>query len=90
MDIRFTKRHSKADRKEQHFLHPDQTLPQVGGLMTENNLNVTDLVRSLQRSSGEQDCFRRGESECDRVDCLWRDLCLGWAGPGADNRNKPE
>ena len=44
--------------------------------MNNNYLNLNELVRSIQRSAGDQDCFRRGLVPCDKVDCTWRSLCL--------------
>ena len=44
--------------------------------MENNYLKINDLVRSIQRSAGEEDCFRRGQLECDNRDCIWRSLCL--------------
>jgi hypothetical protein len=44
--------------------------------MAANTFDLTDLVRSLQRSEGYQDCFRRGLTDCNQLDCAWRDLCL--------------
>ena len=51
---------------------PDQPVR----LMTENKFNLTELVRSLQRGEGHEDCFRRGAASCDRMECSWRTLCL--------------
>jgi hypothetical protein len=39
-------------------------------------LNVTELVRSLQRREGNQGCFRKAEGSCDREDCFCRPWCL--------------
>ncbi len=44
--------------------------------MQNNSLNIIELVRSIQRSAGEPDCFRRDQSDCDKLDCTWRSLCL--------------
>ena len=38
--------------------------------------DVTAMVRSLQRRAGTADCFRRGDAQCDRMDCDWRNHCL--------------
>lgn len=40
-------------------------------------LDITGLVRSLQRQEGCPDCFRRARGACDRMDCFWRPWCLG-------------
>ena len=39
-------------------------------------LDVTELVRSLQRQEGCPDCFRKAQGKCDRMDCFWRPWCL--------------
>ena len=39
-------------------------------------LDITALVRSLQRTEGNPDCFRRKGNQCDREDCSWRKYCL--------------
>jgi hypothetical protein len=42
----------------------------------QNYLDVTGLVRSVQRSEGHTDCFRRGYRDCDQPDCPWRAQCF--------------
>ncbi len=39
-------------------------------------LDVTEFIRSIQRSAGEPDCFRKPEGACDRLECSWRKYCL--------------
>jgi hypothetical protein len=39
-------------------------------------LDTTAMIRSLQRSEGEEDCYRRGHDICDRTECPWRRYCL--------------
>ncbi len=46
-------------------------------MMTEDFLDLTHLVRSIQRQEGNPDCFRTGRQHCDRLDCAWRNYCLG-------------
>ncbi len=41
-----------------------------------NFLDITVLIRSIQRSEGNTDCFRKGLKDCDQLDCAWRHLCL--------------
>jgi hypothetical protein len=41
-----------------------------------NFLDLTALVRSVQRSEGNPPCFST-TSTCDRMDCVWRSHCLG-------------
>jgi hypothetical protein len=42
-----------------------------------DQVDVIALVRSLQRTAGITDCFRRGNADCDSIDCDWRAYCLG-------------
>ncbi|MBW1784981.1 MAG: SAP domain-containing protein [Deltaproteobacteria bacterium] len=42
-----------------------------------NFLDMTSLIRSIQRSEGNPDCFLKGQAECDRTDCSWRLYCMG-------------
>ncbi len=41
------------------------------------NMKKADLIRAIQRSEGNQDCFNDTEAkECDQTNCLWREDCL--------------
>jgi len=40
------------------------------------HVNITDMIRSLQRTEGLSDCFRRGLADCDQRECSWRQYCL--------------
>ncbi|MGD9106343.1 MAG: hypothetical protein PVJ50_09730 [Desulfobacterales bacterium] len=40
-------------------------------------LDITNLIRSIQRAEGNTDCFQKGISDCDQSDCKWRSFCLG-------------
>lgn len=42
-----------------------------------NFLDVTALIRSIQRAEGNIDCFRRAEGYCERMDCAWYVYCIG-------------
>jgi hypothetical protein len=42
-------------------------------------VDITAMIRSLQRTEGLTDCFRRGLSDCDQLDCAWRQYCLSKA-----------
>lgn len=45
---------------------------------TENRyVDITAMIRSLQRTEGQSDCFRRGIMDCDELKCTWRQYCLG-------------
>ncbi len=39
-------------------------------------LDTTAMIRSLQRSEGVEDCYRRGREICDWTECPWRRYCL--------------
>lgn len=39
-------------------------------------VDMTVLVRSIQRAEGNPDCFRRPQGECPEMDCWWRPYCL--------------
>jgi hypothetical protein len=39
-------------------------------------LDITTLIRSIQRAEGHADCFQRGIIDCDQLDCEWRSFCL--------------
>jgi hypothetical protein len=40
-------------------------------------VDIIAMVRSLQRTAGMTDCFRKGNADCDIIDCDWRSYCLG-------------
>jgi hypothetical protein len=39
-------------------------------------LDVTEMIRSIQRSEGNLDCFGRAQGYCDQLECAWRAYCL--------------
>ena len=39
-------------------------------------LDITAMIRSLQRTEGLSDCFRRGIDDCDQLRCSWRQYCF--------------
>ncbi|MGD2149225.1 MAG: hypothetical protein PVJ06_03240 [Desulfobacterales bacterium] len=41
-----------------------------------NFLDMTALIRSIQRAEGHADCFQKGIIDCDQIDCKWRSFCL--------------
>jgi hypothetical protein len=49
-------------------------------------VDIIAMVRSLQRTAGLTDCFRRGHADCDITDCDWRAYCLGT--PADRNKTK--
>ena len=42
-----------------------------------DQVDIIAMVRSLQRTAGLNDCFRRGRADCDDIQCHWRGYCLG-------------
>jgi len=37
-----------------------------------NFLDMTALIRSIQRAEGHADCFQKGIIDCDQIDCNCR------------------
>ena len=60
------------------FRLPDYVKHLAGGklLVKEGFVDLTKLIRSIQRSEGNPDCFQQGPDPCDQQDCAWRSLCL--------------
>lgn len=52
-----------------------KTLP-VERESTKSFLNLTALIRSIQRHDGHEPCFRTGRKECTVTDCNWRSHCI--------------
>ncbi len=44
--------------------------------MEDYHVDLTHLIRSMQRAEGHSDCFGTAEGHCDRIDCAWRKYCL--------------
>jgi len=44
--------------------------------LKKNFLDLVLLIRSIQRSNGNSDCFRRGRVDCKDMHCEWRQYCL--------------
>lgn len=53
----------------------------------ERYIDITAMIRSLQRTEGLADCFRRGIADCDQLECTWRQYCLG---PADDLKHENE
>lgn len=52
------------------------------GLKT-SRMTKMALIREIQRTEGNFDCFARAESGfCDQEACVWRDDCLALAKKG--------
>ena len=41
-----------------------------------SHVNITELIRSVQRTEGKPDCFRKNAKGCDDLECEWRPYCL--------------
>lgn len=55
---------------------PDQNLVHKNGKTTPKNfLDITALIRSIQRSEGNLDCFGKSRRSCKRRDCAWFSYC---------------
>ena len=44
--------------------------------MEDDPVDLTHLIRSIQRTEGQSDCFGTAEWPCDHIDCAWRKYCL--------------
>jgi len=44
--------------------------------LEKNYLDLTKLIRSIQRAEGNPDCFHKAQGYCDQLDCAWRPYCL--------------
>ena len=49
---------------------------EIGYNMRDDRVDLTHLIRSMQRAEGHSDCFGTAEGQCDRIDCAWRKYCL--------------
>ena len=53
-----------------------RTIAQEKGIKT-GNLIKPDLIRAIQKSEGNFDCYGSSTSGfCDQVNCLWQKDCL--------------
>jgi hypothetical protein len=44
--------------------------------VTAGGLSRTDLIRAIQRSEGNSDCFATMHvNDCNQINCLWRTDC---------------
>ena len=57
--------------------------------VTGSHRNKRDLVRAIQRTEGNFDCFATDPAGlCDRTDCLWREDCPPTARRDAGGKPK--
>ena len=50
--------------------------PKRRAALARDYLDVTRLIRSIQRGEGNNDCFRRNMDDCQENDCCWRPYCI--------------
>jgi hypothetical protein len=66
--------HKDEDKSNKHMqTFIDKT---DGPAPRQHYVDITAMIRSLQRTEGLTDCFRRGIADCDQLDCAWRQYCL--------------
>ena len=44
--------------------------------MQDNPIDLSHLIRSVQRLEGNPDCFQTAKEHCDQKGCVWRVYCL--------------
>lgn len=44
--------------------------------LKKDSVDITKLIRSIQRAEGNPDCFGKANGHCDNMDCAWRKYCL--------------
>jgi len=45
--------------------------------LQDNSFDLTLFIRSIQILEGNPVCFGTAAGSCERLDCAWRDYCLG-------------
>ena len=43
---------------------------------TESFPDIVRLVRSIQKTENNPQCFRTGKSDCEQKVCCWREFCV--------------
>ena len=81
----------QTDRSKNKEEEPDKKMPTFINNTDNTNsrqryVDVTAMIRSLQRTEGLTDCFRRGLADCDQLECAWRQYCLA-KGDGLPSKN---
>jgi hypothetical protein len=74
---------SQTDETEDDCIIPDMT---ANAPRHRDYVDITAMIRSLQRTEGFADCFRTGLSDCDQIECAWRRYCLKTPGNLPPNR----
>jgi len=44
--------------------------------VTSGRLSKKDLIRTIQKTEGNLECFGTAQDNCPQENCLWRDDCL--------------
>ena len=72
------KKNVQIDHSEHGKEAPDSSMANLAKntIVNQRHVDVTAMIRSLQRTEGVADCFRRGLTECELPDCAWRKYCL--------------
>ena len=39
-------------------------------------IDLTELIKSIQRKEGNPDCFGSSNGQCEHLDCYWREYCI--------------
>ena len=39
-------------------------------------MKKADLIRTIQATEGNNSCFQTGNTDCDQVNCCWREDCM--------------
>ena len=58
------------------MVKPIRKKPMKGGAEKKDFSDLTAIIRSIQRSEGNPDCFGRAPGDCDQLDCCWHKYCL--------------
>ncbi len=59
-----------------HKKDTDETIGIASYVDKKSLVNITDLIRSVQRTEGNPDCFKKHTDGCDELECEWRPYCL--------------
>ncbi len=59
-----------------HKKNTDKTIGIASFDDKKNLVNITDLIRSVQRTEGNPDCFKKHAGGCNELECEWRPYCL--------------
>jgi len=46
------------------------------GIKLDKKTSKKDLIRAIQRTEGNFECFATSNGTCDQISCYWRQDCL--------------